>query len=31
MHLPSQPDSQPVLAPAAIAAIKEWAQPFASS
>lgn len=31
LHLPSQPDNQPVLAPAAIAAIKEWAQPFASS
>lgn len=30
MHLPSQPDTQPVLAPAAVAAIEEWAQPFAA-
>jgi acetyl esterase/lipase len=28
MHLPSQPDSQPVLAPAAIAAIQRWARSF---
>jgi uncharacterized protein len=31
LHLPSQPDNEPVLAPAAIAAIKQWAQPFGSS
>lgn len=31
MHLPSQPDTQPVLAPAAITAIEQWAQPFASA
>jgi hypothetical protein len=31
MHLPSQPDTRPVLAPAAVAAIEEWAQAFASA
>jgi acetyl esterase/lipase len=31
LHLASQPDNEPVLAPAAVAAIKQWAQPFASS
>jgi uncharacterized protein len=31
MHLPGQPDSSPVLAPAAVAAIQQWAQPFAAS
>ncbi|HEY3953811.1 MAG TPA: alpha/beta fold hydrolase [Streptosporangiaceae bacterium] len=31
MHLPGQPDSSPVLAPAVVAAIQQWAQPFAAS
>ncbi|MGH3165013.1 MAG: alpha/beta hydrolase [Trebonia sp.] len=31
MHLDSQPDNEPVLAPAAVAAIAEWAEPFASA
>jgi hypothetical protein len=31
MHLPDQPDTRPVLAPAAISAIQQWAQPFAAS
>jgi hypothetical protein len=30
MHLLSQPDTKPVLAPAAISAIQQWAQPFAA-
>ncbi|HEY3953812.1 MAG TPA: alpha/beta fold hydrolase [Streptosporangiaceae bacterium] len=30
MHLLSQPDTSPVLAPAAISAIQHWAQPFAA-
>lgn len=31
MHLPDQPNTRPVLAPAAITAIQRWAQPFASA
>jgi hypothetical protein len=31
MHLPDQPNTRPVLAPAAITAIQQWAQPFAAS
>lgn len=31
MHLASQPDTEAVLAPAAITAIQQWAQPYAST
>lgn len=31
MHLPTQPDTSPLLAPAAITAIQEWAHPFATN
>lgn len=31
MHLPSQPKNDPVLAPAAVVALRGWAQPFAST
>src|SRR5262249_45208235 len=31
MHLPSQPNTRAALAPAAITAIQEWAEPFATS